>query len=445
MKFQSLRSVLGGLLALATSLLLVSCGGGGAAGNPAVTGVLQISPTGGTIYAGIPYTIQVNGGRTPYLLTSSEAALVPVPSQIDGHSFTIVANNPGVIDIGLQPGQLPVRSVFFTVRSGDGQVAVTGTGATGFQVGQNFLTGYGISFSPLTCPLPKPPTNVQVCAGGETAVQMSATFNGNLAGDRQFTFQVLKGHYQFVFPQGGIAGNTVTTVSDHSGNVLVTLQANSGIPTEIGVLRVIDTATGVYDDHAFIISGAGGNGTLTAVPTSVTFTGNLTTDCGAGQATILAFDGVPPYSAATTSPQVRLVNTTSPNQPGSFTVNVAGGAPPCPTGTVAITDSVGSHVTVDVTSAPGAGKAPAPPDFNVAPTAITLGCGQSGSVSVVGGTGSYSTSTSTPNITAVVNGNTVTITRLNTGTNPTADSQVNVTDGANIGTVTVTVPQLTCP
>jgi len=446
-KFHSPSSVLGAVLALAAALLLASCGGGGASGNPDVTGALQISPTGGTIYAGVPYTINVQGGRTPYTLTSSEPGLVPVPASIDGHSFTVVANNPGVIDIGLQPGQLPVRSVFFTVRSGDGQVVVTGTGATGFQVGQNFLTGYGITFSPITCPIGNAAgstTAPDACAGGQSVVRMSATFNGNLAGDRQFQFQVLKGHFQFVFPQTGVLGNTVTTVSDHSGNVQVILQADSGIATEIAVLRVIDLATGVYDDHAFVIQGAGGTGTLTLVPPSITLTGNLTTDCGNGTSNVLVFDGTPPYTAISTNPQqIILQNTSSTAQPGIFTVTVNATPPPCPTGNIVITDSAGVHATETVTSSPGSGKAPTPAAFTVAPTDLSLGCGESGSVSVVGGTGSYTTATGSTNVTAVVSGNTVTITRLNSG-NTSGSTPVSITDGANVGVVTVT-NTLTCP
>src|SRR6185312_1683429 len=106
-----------------------------------------------------------------------------------------------------------------------------------------------------------------------------------------------------------------------------------------GVLRVIDTATGVYDDHAFIIQGAGGTGALTLVPSSVTFTGNLSTDCGAGSGTLLAFDGTPPYTAVATIPQISLANTTSNAQPGVFKFTVGGTPPPCPNGAIVITDS----------------------------------------------------------------------------------------------------------
>ena len=80
----------------------------------------------------------------------------------------------------------------------------------------------------------------------------------------------------------------------------------------------------------------------------------------------------------------------------------------------------------------------------MAPTTITLGCAQSGSVTVIGGSGSYFTNSTSPaTVTAVVSGNTVTLTRLNSGTGP-ASVVVSVSDGTDIEEVTATVP-LTCP
>ena len=442
MKFRSLPCLVGSLLALVASLLLASCGGGGAAGSPQTAGSLIITPSVGTIYAGVPFTFQVLGGRTPYALSSTEPGLLPVPSQINGHSFDVVASNPGVVDIGQQPGQLPSRTVTVTVRSGDGQTATAK-----MDVGQNFLTGYGVVFSPLTCPIAAGsiPAGTQACAGGETAVQMSATFNGNLAGDRQFRFEVLKGQYQWVFPQGGVAGNTVTIPSDHTGHITAILQVNAGAATQIAVMRVIDVATGVYEDHAFVITGSGGTGALTALPDTITFTGNLTTDCGVGTATFLVFDGTPPYTAVSSNPAIT-VNSSSSSNPGQFTVRIISNTPPCQTGTVIVTDSLGLRTTVDVQSQAGAGQAPTPATFSVAPTSITLACATSGSVSAVGGTGSYTTTSTTPLVTATVSGSTVTITRAGPagpGTG-TMTSTVSVTDGATIQTVTVTSPA-TCP
>lgn len=441
-------SLVGVALACIASLLLVGCGGGGAQGNPAAAGPLEIIPSGGTLYAGVPATFQVLGGRTPYALTSSEPNLLPVPASLDGHSFDVIPANPGVIDNNLPPGALPVRSVTIEVRSGDGQVTNTST----IKVAQNFLLGYGLFFTPMTCPASSSvPTSGRTgaCAGGQTAVQFSAIINGNLYGGRQYQLQVMKGQFQFVFPQSGVVGNTVTVTTDHIGTALAIIQVNAGIPTQIAVLRVIDVATGVYADEAFVINGSGPNGALTAIPSSVTLTGAFTDQCGTGTADIQVFDGVAPYMATSSSPNIS-VNAESDSNPGQFAITVNASGLPCPSGTITITDSVGNRTTVAVTSAPGTVTPPAIPNpISIVPNSITLGCGQSGSVSVIGGgtvgapATTFFVSSVTPTITGTFTGNTLTITRAATGAAP-ASATVNVTDGTNISTLTVNSPT-TCP
>jgi hypothetical protein len=434
-KFHSLSSLAGALSALVAALLLTSCGGGGASGDTSNTGAgLQISPVAGTIYAGVPFTFSVTGGRKPYTMTSSEPGLLSVPSQTDSNNIEVVAANPAVVDVGLQPGELPVRTVQISVRSADAQSAAT----SGIKVGINFLTGYGVSFTPITCPiaLPAGSTGTQACAGGESAIQMDAAFNGNLFGDRQFRLSVLKGPFAFVFPQGG-TGDTITV------NIM---QVTTGVPTQVAVLRVQDVATGVYADTAFTITGLRNNGTITPIPAKVTFTGNLTTDCGIGSSTVLVFDGTAPYSALSTSPQITVTPAQSDTNPGQFTVTIISNTPPCPSGTIVITDAQGARTTVDVTSVPGSGKPPTPPSFDVQPTTITLGCAQSGSVTAVGGSGSYSANSTNPLVTSTVSGNTVTITRAGPAGPGTGSmtTTVSVTDGSTIKTVDVTSPA-TCP
>ena len=55
----------------------------------------------------------------------------------------------------------------------------------------------------------------------------------------------------------------------------------------------------------------------------------------------------------------------------------------------------------------------APPAVTAVPTTLTLGCGQTGQATVVGGTGSPLTATSThPRVTALIGGSVLTITRV---------------------------------
>src|SRR5687768_7930577 len=116
LRLESMRNTLNGVFLVLASVLLGSCGGGGAASPGPIGGPPQIQPETGTLYAGVEYQFTVSGGRPPYFLSSSEAALLSVPTRIDGNFFTVIPNNNAVVDTGLPPGSLPVRTVTITAR-----------------------------------------------------------------------------------------------------------------------------------------------------------------------------------------------------------------------------------------------------------------------------------------------------------------------------------------
>lgn len=443
MKFHSLRSSLTAFVLAGSALLLAACGGGGAGGNPNQGGPISISPTGDnvTLYAGIPVTFQLSGGRKPYALTSSDASILPLPEIVDAHSVTIVPNNPGVIDTGIQEGELPIRSIQINMRDSTGILV-----STTVRVAQNFLTGYGVVISPTTCPAASAggfDPAAQACAGGESAIRMQATFNGTLAGNRQFSMEVLRGNFSLRNPVTGQASQSITVTSDHTGAVLAILEVPANVPTQLGVLRVIDVATGVYADSVFTIAGSAQSQTITPVPSEFTFTGALTTTCGTGTANFVVFDGVAPYTAQSTNPNLTVTPSASTN-PGVFTLTAFNPNVCMTDATIVVTDARGGRGTVTVNTETGSIEPVAPATFSVAPTTITLGCGQSGSVTAVGGTGRYFTNSTSPDtVTAVASGTSVTITRLNSGTGPTSVI-VSVSDGRTIQQVTATVPA-TCP
>ncbi len=444
MNFHSLRSSLAGtFLAVAASLILTSCGGGGATTNPGQGGAFQIIPAAATFYAGVPATIQILGGRGPYAVSSSDPGVLPVPTTLNGNSFEVVPNNPGVVDTGLTAGELPVRSVTVTARETGGASA-----QSVIKVGQNFLLGYNVTFSTTTCTAAAgAATAAQACAGGQTLVTVSAVFNGNLQGDRQLTFQAIQGPYGWVFPATGAVGNSINVVTDHFGTASAILQVNPNVGTQIAVLRVLDTATGVYQDTAFLIAGSPNAGTLTVIPTTFTFGAALASQCGTGQGTVVVLDGTPPYMAVSTDPNVRVTPASSPSNPGQFTISASNPNICLTSASVVITDSTPGNPgrgTVTVTTTQGTTALPA---LAASPTSLTLVCGGTGSVSVVGGSGSYSASSSLNRVTAVVSGSTVSITRLTP--DPPAPPYpttvtVSVSDGTSLVPITVTIPA-TCP
>jgi hypothetical protein len=364
-----------------------------------------------------------------------------VPTSNSGNSFTTVAANTGVVNTGITPQDLQVRGVTISVRDSTGSATTT----TGLQVAQNFLTGYGVVFSPVSCPGGQSSAAspvAQACRGGTTAVRFAAIFNGNLIGNRVFRLEVLRGNFSLRNPVTGQVSNTITLNSDHEGVVtgIIEVPANAG--PGLGVLRVVDVATGVYTDTVFVISGQSTSQLLTAVPNTFTFTGPLTTVCGTGSADFIVFDGTAPYTAVSSFASIVVTPTVSNTNPGRFTITATDPNTCISNGTVVITDALGGRVTVTVTTEPGSIAPPAPIPLAVGPTALTLGCGQSGSVTVISGSGVSATSTSAA-VTALVSGNSITITRAPTGTSPTSVG-IGITDGRTIVTVTATVPA-TCP
>src|SRR5687768_13506258 len=226
------------LLALGSAALVSSCGGGGNAtntNNPPTGGLVDILPFDGTVFAGIPTTFHVVGGRPPYVVTSGEPSLLPFPGRISGNSFTVVPNNPGVIDADLQEGELPVRTVNMFVRDATGDQRVRP-----ISVAQNFLTGYGIIITPPSTCID---TSQQACAGGDSAFFLQATFAGNLFGNQAFRIEVLRGNFSLRNPATGQVSNSITLNSDHTGTVTGIITVPPGVPTQLAVLRVIHVPT----------------------------------------------------------------------------------------------------------------------------------------------------------------------------------------------------------
>lgn len=444
MKFHSAhKSLASWLVAVAAGFVVAACGGGGSTttNTPDQGGQPILSPANATVYAGVPTTFVVTGGRRPYTVTSSEPTTLPVPQTVDSGSFQVVAANPGVIDLNLPDGALPVRTVNIELRDARGQSAPP----IQVKVARNFLTGYGFSLSS-NCPSTGS-TPVPVCSGGETALRLAPMTNGNLFGDRPVRFQVMRGPIQFLYPSGAL-DNFIDTKTDHAGIATVIFRVNANVTAQLAVIRVIDIATGVYVDNVVAISGVRVSTTLTAIPNEFTFTGPISTQCGTGSADFLVFDGQPPYTAISSDPNLRVSPTTTDANPARFTLTAFNSSVCMTDATIIITDSAGGRTTVKVTTSPGSITPPAPPPLAVAPTTITLGCGMSGSVSVVGGiSSSYLVNSTNSRVVAVVSGNTITITRL--GGDPVGSSfpttaGISVSDGAAVQTVTASVPAF-CP
>jgi hypothetical protein len=414
-----------------------------------------------SMYGGVPATINIIGGRPPYTLISGEPSVLPLPNQTTDQTLTVLPANPGIIDTGLPPDSLPVRTVNITVRDASG---ITATAST--KVGQNFLTAYGMSFGSTTCVAAAGSTATAVtpCSGGDTTVNFQAVFNGNLYGGREFRIDVLQGPMTLINPATGASGQSIGVTSDHLGDVSAIVRVPANTVTQVGTLRVTDVASGTSHTQSFIIAGGTSATTLTAVPSAFTFTGPDNATCGTGTGQFFVFDGTPPYTAVSGDNNVSITFIDPNHNPGRFQIN-ANNPNTCVTnGTIVVTDAANAHTTVTVTTAKGTTPPVVPPaPLQVQPTSLTLGCAQSGQALAIGGVGSgsssggsggsggssasYSAASSSPNVTATVSGNQISITRLGPagpGTGGTTNYTVNVTDGSSIVPITVTAP-VTCP
>jgi len=440
-----------GLLSI-LSALLGACGGGGAVGqfNADNTAALDILPSDGTIYAGIPYTYTVVGGRPPYFVSSSDITIIPINGLIKGNEFTFVAANPGVVDPGLNPNEVPRRSVNLSVRDSgsqaSGQIPPT-TLTKKYSVLQNFLTGYGVGYKS-NCATSGSATAGQACQGQESVMQVSPVTNGILAGGKQMRVERISGDFDWVVEGTNILQSSLNFTTDHLGIGYARLRVRTGAVTQIASFRLIDVASTVNVIELFTISGTAPPGALTLIPTKLTFTGALSTECGTGSADVLIFDGKPPFQILNTEPNLSVNPTIVPDLGGKFTVS-AFNQNLCLSGaSVVVLDNEGRRATLTVTTAVGTGTPPVAPAVVVSPAAVTLTCAANvATVTVVGGVpGGNSAVSSSPRVTAVISGTSMQITRLLGdvgGPFPVAVT-VTVTDGATTAAVAVTSPP-SCP
>jgi hypothetical protein len=152
-------------------------------------------------------------------------------------------------------------------------------------------------------------------------------------------------------------------------------------------------------------------------------------------------DGRPPYTAFFSNPGIFVQPIDANSNPGRFRVTVVNTAQCLTAEPVIFRDNGGGSATLSITTTKGPAATP-PPAMVVSPTAITLACGTSGSVTVVGGSGTYAATSTHQRVIATVVGNSVSIQRLSgdppLSTWPTT-ATVTVTDGATAKDVTVTI------
>ena len=375
------------LLAAAGVLALSACGGGsGAPNNPYEPGpptptLLSVVPDEATAYPGTPLILSVQGGTPPYTAFSGNPAALPVPPTVSGNTLALLANS---VDA--------VQAANITIRDSGGQTAtaeVTVRPAT-------------LSVGSITIVPSSLPCGTEACSGQTSVATVKATGSGGapLVG-RQIRYDVVQGSFalQTTNPGSPLA-STQTVQTDANGEARAIVAVPPNTPTQIGLLRATDIASGSQVTAQFVISqNTSGDGVIAVLPTGqVTITGPLQDVCSSGaRVSFYIFGGTPPYRVVAPYPDtVTLVGTPVLTNGGGFDVVTNGSC--FINQTFVITDATGRSVTSSpVTNQPGTAvpppPTPAPALVLTPPTQTVAGnCASNRTYqfAVIGGTPPYS-------------------------------------------------------
>ena len=298
------------LFALAGLALLGGCGGGSGAPNnpfappPTTPGPVTILPAVSVAFSNTPATLTVTGGKPPYVIVSSNSAILPVQQ----------SNTTGTIVL------LPANVV------SDTPVVITAQDSLG-QTGSATVT---VKAAPIFNTLTVKPAsaacgNNSICSGQTATASVTVTGPGGVGvPNRQVRFDVVTGQYgiQSSDPASPLV-QTLTVVSDQFGVAQVILRAAAGVPTQPALLRATELTSGNQQTAQFtIVQTINGSAVLSVIPTDITFFGVDNTQCSNNfRGDYFVFGGKPPYNVNATPPNgVILTNSPVATAGGFFSV-----------------------------------------------------------------------------------------------------------------------------
>lgn len=352
---------------------IAGCGGGGVSGPAVTTGALAISPATTTVFSDVPARFVVTGGTAPYFITSSNGAVLPVPSGAYNYNeLTLIPNSVGA----------------------DTSVTISATDAKNSTSVSSTVTVRPRTISNVVTITPNPSQAAScgssVCAGGDATVSVKLSQAGAPLAGRRVRFDVVSGPISII---ASATGNTETlaptgeAITDATGTATIRVRAGQTSVPVTALLDATDEVSGATVRTGISVSPAA-NVPLAVTPTTIVFQGSTANTCASNtSADVIVFGGQPPYSVSQpagffVSPAVVTSN------PGRFTVTATG---TCSNGsTVGIVDALGSSATVTVTNTLSQTPAVVLPAFSVAPDTVTLAtCTDAATVAMAGGTGNY--------------------------------------------------------
>jgi hypothetical protein len=229
--------------------------------------------------------------------------------------------------------------------------------------------------------------------------------------------------------------------TDETGIARSRILATVLAPNQTAQIKVTDVLSGAYRLATFAIAQYNGNSpAYFTLPSSLTLTGPSTAACSSGSADVAVFGGTPPYAVVGTSSAffISVGGVAAPpavvaSSGGKFTVNFAATGQCVENIPVAVTDATGRTLTVTVTNKLGT----VAPAVRLEPNFVSMTCGQSTTLAIVGGTEPFAAGSSEPGLSVTAATRYLTIMdAVSTGTFPRS-ATVTVTDGATTGFATV--------
>ena len=376
------------LLALAGTLGLTACGGGGGAINGPTTPTtptptLVTLPAGIVVaYAQVPSTIKIAGGVAPYQALSNNSAVLPVPLNVSGDTIVLVANPVAV------GADVPVA---ITVSDQSGQTAIANVTV---RYAPLFENGLVVTPSSSNC-------GTNVCDGDTAGVLAVATGVGSapLPG-RQIRFDVVYGAFSILTSNPAQpATSTLTVVTDAAGAAQVQIQASAGATTQQAQIRATDVTTGQQQIANFVIERKTSTTNLSVIPPTATIQTQYNNSCSTGfNVDYYIYGGTPPYTVASTFPTGVVISPSVVGSSGSFFRATTNGTCVNPL-TFTIQDSAGKTTTAQLLNIPGTQAPPgtAPATLTVTPSSVSRtgvnSCtGQTFTFVITGGTAPFNVS-----------------------------------------------------
>lgn len=383
--------------------LLGSCGGSGTASTtpstpptPPTPIALGVLPGAADVFEDLPTDIVITGGTAPYTSGSSNTVLVPAPavtgSATTGYKVTILAKSANVdtpVTVTIRDSLGATVTITLNVKATtlNNTVTITPLSPTG--------TGCGTG----------------ICSGGDARVVVTAVLNGIRLRNRPIRFDVFQGDFRFVTPGTNALVTSLLINTDEFGEAVVRMTMVVGVPTQVATLSSTDTVSGLVRRANFnIIQTTSGVGILSVLPSgATTFTaGKAPAGSGAqcpfgGEVDHYIYGGTPPYQVnsplfdflkVSVNGEPFTANTTVFINGGSYRVRQFG----CGNASLNITDATKRTIEspqVIGTAGPAGDAVPVVPvvpnSIAVTPTALTLGCNETGTVNITGSGNFYAT------------------------------------------------------